>query len=95
MKSKSKTYFKPFGECVEVEPIRSYGPLADDNPKLLEMATALSDFEPYNIHKGDIMFFRPHGFFELPEYQGKKRYVLKVGNEFVLGVLHHGTLAKL
>jgi|GEM_PF-2746263 len=34
---------------------------------------------------GDIIFFRPHGFFETPEYEGKKHYVVRVSEEFILG----------
>lgn len=39
------------------------------------------------INVGDIVFFRPHGFFETPEYEGKKYCVLKIHPEFILGKL--------
>jgi hypothetical protein len=38
---------------------------------------------------GSIVFFRPHGFFELVEHEGKKHYVVRVSPEFILGIIKH------
>lgn len=87
--------FIPVG-AVEVEPIKADGSIIkDDSPKFVECArvTAIPEFmkkirpsfRPVNV--GDIVFFRPHGFFDLPTYEGKKRYVVKWNEEIILGVL--------
>ena len=86
--------FTPFSGYVEVEPIQSDSSLlANEEKKFIEAATVISDFvsefnDKSNLKIGDIIFFRPHGFFETPEYEGKKHYVVRVHEDFILGVLH-------
>lgn len=95
MNSKETMKFNPYIGYVEVEPIKAESVIADDNKGLLEKAKVISVRgkyveEDYGISAGDIIFFRPHGFFELPEHDGVKRYVVRLSDEFVLGVIKCG-----
>jgi hypothetical protein len=77
--------FKPFEGYVEVERLSMESPLASDEKTYDEkgkvIKTNTTDFEV-----GDIIFFRPHGFFELAEHNGEKHYVVRVSPEFILGI---------
>lgn len=86
--------FYPAGTSIEVEPIKADSSvIQDDAPKFVEAARVVNIIGTYPSpmmvlpEVGDIVFFRPHGFFELPAVQGKKRYVVKFNNEIILGVL--------
>lgn len=66
--------------------------LATDEKKFIEAAKVIQYINDFNekgnmFKEGDIIFFRPHGFFETPEYDGKKHYVVRVHEEFILGKL--------
>lgn len=88
--------FISFNNYVEVEPI-SQSELASDNKEFISCAKVISlgrfVDEVYEIKIGEIIFFRPHGMFETPEYEGKKHYVVRVSEEFILGK-YDNTLAK-
>lgn len=93
MNKKIKESFIPFVGYVEVEPISKDSPFLSESKDLIECATVVgkipdSDFSPNfgQIEIGDVIFFRPHGFFELSEFQGKKRYVVRVHEDFILGI---------
>ncbi len=85
--------FTPFYDCIEVEPIDAGSVIAGGFDKI-EAAKIVSipsnsiakSMYDMDIRVGDIIFFRPHGFFDLPEYQGKRRHVVKLAPEFILGV---------
>jgi hypothetical protein len=86
--------FSPFSNYVEVEPISLDTGLSSDDKKFVEAAKVLSVaggvINP-RIKTGDIIFFRPHGFFETPEFEGKKHYVVRMHEDFILGIYHVGT----
>lgn len=81
--------FTPYWGYVEVEPISTKSIIATEEKTFVEAAKVLSisqvTADISKINPGDIIFFRPHGFFETPEYEGKKHYVVRVDPEFVLG----------
>ena len=84
--------FKPFIGYAEVEPLTPGGPILSDSEEFVEKAKVVSytnDFgqEGSLVKQGDIIFFRPHGFFELVEHDGKKHYVVRVHEEIILGVM--------
>ena len=83
--------FAPYYDSVEVEPISAPSVIAGGNEKIeaakvISITTSLV-YKHSNIKLGDIIFFRPHGFFELPEYERKRRYVVKIAPEYILGIL--------
>lgn len=83
--------FYCFNGYIEVEPIESSGVLVADEKKWVEKARVVQGLENiYRIDVGDIIFFRPHGFFELAEHEGKKHYVVRVSEEFILGIIKCG-----
>lgn len=86
-----KDNFIPGVGYVSVEPIESSGVLVSDEKKFIERAKVISacNHPDYDIQKGDIIFFRPHGFFELAEYDGTVHYVVRVEPEFILGIIKH------
>ena len=85
--------FEPFCDCVEVEPIEAPSVIAGgfekiEAARIVGISPAnMSAANVHDLHTGDIIFFRPHGFFELPEYEGKRRYVVKIAPEYILGIL--------
>lgn len=89
--------FIPYSGFVEVEPISSEQLLFSDVKTFIEGAkvigTCAVSGDYLGIGTGDIIFFRPHGFFETPEYEGKKHYVVRLDPEFILGVIKNA-LAK-
>ena len=84
-----KDTFFPGEGYVEVEPIESGGVLVSDEKKWVEKAKVLQGGFDEGVSIGDIIFFRPHGFFELAEHEGKKHYVVRVSPEFILGIIKH------
>jgi hypothetical protein len=90
--------FIPTDGYLEVEPI-SQSELASDQKEFISCAKVISPTHwptgdtMSSIKEGDIIFFRPHGMFETPEYEGKKHYVVRVSEEFILGK-YDKTLAK-
>jgi hypothetical protein len=82
--------FIPFSDCVEIEPIVSDNPILSDEKKFVEGGKVIALGEDiWQLKVGDIVFFRPHGAFETPEYEGKKHYVVKVHEEFILGKINN------
>lgn len=88
--------FEPFRGYVEVEKLTDSSPLASDEKSYEEKAKVVKiggsvivrDLtSDYSLEVGDIIFFRPHGFFETAEHDGVKHYVVRVDSEFILGVL--------
>lgn len=78
--------FIPYPGTCEVEPISSESLIASDTKTFVEAAKVIQTNEcGFDLKTGDIVYFRPHGFFETPEIDGKKHYVLKVHEEFILG----------
>ena len=84
--------FNPYYDSVEVEPIDASSVIAGGNEKIEAarvIAVPVTMQETHgisDIHVGDVIFFRPHGFFELPEYEGKRRFIVKIAPEFILGI---------
>jgi hypothetical protein len=84
--------FFPASGYVEIERLTNESPLASDEKTFDEKAkVVLLPFDiksiGQNIAVGDIIFFRPHGFFELTEHDGVKHCVVRVSEEFILGVI--------
>lgn len=77
--------FFPGTGYVEVEPLTTNSGLVSDERNFTEKARVIRDYG--DLHEGDIIFFRSHGFFELAEHEDKKRYVVRVSEEFILGII--------
>ena len=91
--------FYPSCGYVEVERLTNESPLASDEKTFDEKAKVLKINEHpsesfLGIEVGDIIFFRPHGFFELAEHDGVKHYVVRASEEFILGIIKHESLEK-
>lgn len=81
--------FVPAPGYCEVEKLTDTSPLASDERTYEEKAKVIqvSGYGAGAPELGDIIFFRPHGFFETAEHDGVKHYVVRVDPEFILGVL--------
>ncbi len=69
--------FKAGQGYIQVEPIKSEdGVIASDDKKFVNAARV--------VDSSTILFFRPHGFFEI-EFEGNKYCVIRNHEEIILG----------
>ena len=76
--------FLPARGYIEIEPLKDNGIFPDDERKFFEKGRVIQT-QALDYKKGDIIFFRPHGCFELAEHDGVARYVVRNDPEFLLG----------
>lgn len=85
--------FIPAPGYVEIERLVMDSPLASDEKTYDEKGRVIATSDKELLDVGDIIFFRPHGFFELAEHNGEKHYVVRVSPEFILGIIKPDVVA--
>jgi hypothetical protein len=80
----------PFKGYAEIELIDSDGGLKNDEKTFPEKGRIIAlnpEWKDESVKKGDVIFFRPHGYFELTEHEDAVRRVVRISEEFILYVI--------
>lgn len=81
--------FSPFPGWCEIEPIEADLLIQSSDKKFMEAGKVIGISNPsYGIEIGSIIFFQSHGYRQTVEYKGEIHYVVRIHEEFILGILH-------